>query len=93
MHATLVGWQLPSRGVIPQHRDMEGTGSGRGKRRKIELDRAEEYARIPNVRDSNEDLEGILLIGLTDSPLYVPLDLCLALFAVAKAESEDESFT
>lgn len=42
--------------------------------------------RIANVRHSDENFEGILLIGLAYSPFDFALDLRLALFAMAATE-------
>ena len=40
------------------------------------------YARISDVCYCDEDLKGVLLIGLSDTSLYVPLDLRLSFLAV-----------
>ena len=41
------------------------------------------YIRVPDIRDSDEDLEGVLLIGFADTSLDFPLDFSLALFAMS----------
>ena len=41
------------------------------------------YIRVPDIRDSDEDLERVLLVGLADAAFDIAFDLRLALFAVA----------
>lgn len=38
--------------------------------------------RVANIRHSDKNLEGILLVGLSNAAFNIPLDLRLALFPV-----------
>ena len=49
--------------------------------------RTEVHSRIPNIRHSNEDLEWVLLVRLSDTPLDITFDFGFPFLSMTKIDS------